>query len=88
MPFDPPVTVTSAVTNPVTSSEKVNVAVNASVELIAVGTPEIWTVGAAASHAAVAVAAVAGPVLAPSVAELAVTVTTTSVEPAGVTASA
>ena len=72
-------------TNSVTSSEKVKVAVNASVELIAEGTPEIWTVGAVASQVAVAVAAVDGPVLSPSVAELAVTVTTTLVESAGVT---
>ncbi len=87
VPFVPPVTVTSSVTNPVTSSENVNVAVSAAVELIFDGNPVIVTVGAAASQVAVSVAAAAGPVLAPSVAAPAATVTTTSTEPEGVTAS-
>ena len=87
-PFVPPVTVTSPVTNPVTDSENMNVAVNAAVELILGGTPVIATVGAVASQAAVADTADAGPVVPPpSVAEFAATVTTTSVEPEGVTAS-
>ena len=64
-----------------------NVAVSAVVELIAEGTPLIVTVGAAASHLAVAATADAGPVLAPSVAEFAPTETVRSVESVGVTAS-
>ena len=87
VPFVPPVTVTSPVSNPVTSSEKVNVAVNAAVELIFDGTPVIDTVGAAASQVAVAVTAEAGPVLAPSVAAPAATLTTTLDPLVGVTAS-
>ena len=86
-PFVPPVTVTSPVTNPVTSSENVNVAVSAAVELIFGGTPPISTVGAPTSHVAVAETADAGPVFRPSVAEFAATVTVTSAEPVGVTAS-
>ena len=54
-PFEPPVTVTSPVTKPVTSSEKVKVAVKASVALIASGTPVIVSVGAAVSTVKVAV---------------------------------
>ena len=88
VPFVPPVTVTSPVTNPVTSSENVNVAVNTAVELILGGTPVISTVGASASQVAVADTAVAGPLLRPSVAELAATVTVTLDPLAGVTASA
>ena len=86
-PFVPPVTVTSPVTNPVTSSENVNVTLSAAVELIFGGTPVISTVGAVASHVAVSVTADAGPVLVPSLAAFAATVTVTSVEPEGVTAS-
>ena len=55
VPFEPPVTVTSPVAKPVTSSEKVKVAVKASVALIASGTPVIVTVGAAVSTVKVAV---------------------------------
>ena len=87
VPFVPPVTVTSPVTNPVTASEKVNVAVSAAVESIVAGTPVIPTVGAAASQIAVADTVDAGPVLLPSVAESAATVTTTFAEPEGVTTS-
>ena len=84
----PPVTVTSPVTKSVTASENMNVAVSGEVELIFDGTPVIRTVGAVASHVAVALSALAGPVLPPpSVAEFAATVTTTSAEPAGVTNS-
>ena len=54
MPLVPPATVTSAVSKPVTSSEKVKVAVKASVALIASGTPVIATVGAAVSTVKVA----------------------------------
>ena len=57
VPFEPPVTVTSPVAKPVTSSEKVKVAVKAVVALIASGTPLIVTVGAAVSTVKVAVAA-------------------------------
>ena len=81
----PPVTVTSPVSNPVTSSEKVNVAVKAVMELILAGTPVIATVGAVASQIAVALTAVAGPVLKPSVAAFAATSTTTFTPPVGVT---
>ncbi len=49
VPFVPPVTVTSPVTNSVTASEKVNVAVSAAVELIFAGTPPISTVGLSSS---------------------------------------
>ncbi len=83
----PPATVTSPVTNPVTSSENVNVTLSAVVELIFAGTPPIVTVGAAASQTAVAVTADAGPVLRPSVAELAATSTVTFDPLVGVTAS-
>ena len=86
-PFVPPVTVTSPVTNSVTTSENANVAVNASVELITDGTPVIATVGTSASQTAVAVVAFGGPVLSPSVAELVSTVTTTFCPPTGVTPS-
>ena len=54
-PFEPPATVTSPVAKPVTSSEKVKVAVKASVALIASGTPVISSVGAAVSTVKVAV---------------------------------
>jgi hypothetical protein len=87
VPFVPPVTVTSPVANPVTDSLNVNVAVSAFVELIRLGTPVIVTVGADASQTAVAETADAGPVLAPSVAALAATVTTTFAVPDGVIAS-
>ncbi len=88
VPVPPPVTVTSPAAKPVTSSENVNVAVNGVREVILAGTPVIETVGAVASHSAVALTAKAGPVLPPpSVAASAATVTTTSAEPEGVTAS-
>ena len=45
----PPATFTSAFSKPVTSSEKVNVAVKSLVELIFPGTPLIATVGAVLS---------------------------------------
>ena len=54
-PLEPPVTVTSPVTKPVTSSEKVKVAVKAVVALIASGTPPMVSVGAAVSTVKVAV---------------------------------
>ena len=82
----PPVTATSPVTNSDTSSDHVNVAVNASVVLIAAGTP-IETVGTAASHVAVATSAEAGPALTPSVAAPCTTDTTTFDPPIGVTVS-
>ena len=63
MPFVPPVTVTSPFSNPVTSSEKVNFAVNSWVELTEAGTPVISSVGAVASFSAVLLTACAGPVL-------------------------
>ncbi len=85
-PAAPPVTVTSPIANPVTASENVNVAVSTVRELIFAGTPPISTVGAVASQVAVALTADAGPVLRPSVAASAATVTTTSAEPDGVTA--
>ena len=87
-PFVPPVTVTSPAANPVTSSDQLNVAVSAVLELIFGGTPAMETVGAVASQSAVAETAAAGPVLPPpSVAASAATVTTTSTAPVGVTAS-
>ena len=86
-PAVPPVTVMSVAANPVTSSEKTNSAVKAVVELIRAGTSLMVTVGRSASQVAVAVAALGGPVLTPSVAASAATVTTTFAEPVGVTAS-
>ena len=82
----PPVTVTSEASNPVTSSDQVNVTLRLFVELIAEGTPPITTVGAVASQVAVSLSADAGPVLPPpSVPTFAPTLTTTSVFPLGVT---
>ena len=79
-------TATSSASNPVTASENSKLAVKAAVELIPDGTPLISTVGAVASHAAVALTADAGPALpAPSCAAPAATVTVTSTVPAGVT---
>ena len=82
----PPLTSMSAVSNPVTSSEKVNVASRLAVALILGGTPPIVTVGASASQAAVLVTAAAGPVLRPSLAASCRTVTVTSSPSSGVTA--
>ena len=87
VPSVPPVTVTSAAVNPVTSSDHVNVTLSAVVVLIFDGTPPIVTVGAAPSHVAVALTAEAGPMLTPSVAEFAVTDTTTFDPLVGVTVS-
>ena len=86
-PRVPPVTVTSPMTNPVTASENSNSAVNGALELILAGTSLMLTVGAAASQVAKAETSLAGPVLRPSVAASAATVTTTSAPPVGVTAS-
>ena len=83
----PPVTVMSVAVNPVTASEKTNSAVKAVVELILGGTSLISRVGAATSQVAIFETALAGPVLRPSVAASAATVTTTLAEPVGVTAS-
>ena len=83
----PPATVTSAVSKPLTSSEKVKVAWNVAVELIFAGTPEIATVGATLSHVAVAVTSAAGVRFTPSVAASFGTVTTTFAPPAGVSTS-
>ena len=75
----PPLTVASPFTNPVTASEKMKFAVMTAVELMFAGTPVISTVGGLAiSQTAVAETADAGPVLRPSVAEFAFTVTVTS----------
>ena len=74
-------------TKSVTSSENSNVAVNALLELILAGTPVIATDGAAASHVAVALSALAGPRLRPSVAEFAFTSTVTFDPLVGVTTS-
>ena len=57
VPLVPPVTVTSAVTKSVTSSEKVKVTSRASAALIASGTPPIVTVGTDVSTVKVASAA-------------------------------
>ena len=57
VPFEPPVTVTSSVSKPVTSSEKVKETSRAVVALIASGTPPISSVGAAVSTVKVAAAA-------------------------------
>ena len=84
MPFVPPVTVTSPFSNPVTSSEKVNFAVNASTPTTSFGTP-ISSVGAVASHAAVACADTV--LLPPSRATSFRTDTVTSPVPDGVTTS-
>ena len=82
----PPVTVTSAVSNPVTFSDQSNVTLRLFVELIAVGTPPIITVGAVASQTAVSLSADAGPVLPPpSVPVFAATSTFTLALPSGVT---
>ena len=79
--------VMSSSSNPVTASEKTNSALKAVVELIFAGTPWIVTVKTVASQVAVADTAKAGPVLRPSVTELAATSTVTSAPPVGVTAS-
>ena len=84
MPSD---TETSPVSNPVTSSEKVKVAVKFVVELILSGTSLIATVGAAASQVAVAETADFGPVLRPSVTASAATVMVTFDPLVGVTFS-
>ena len=87
MPLVPPLTVTSPVSNPLTSSEKVKVAWNVAVELIVLGTPEIATVGASPSQTAVSDTAAVGALLTPSVTAFAGTVTITSASPSGVTTS-
>ena len=84
VPFAPPVTVTSSVTNPVTSSLNVNVAVSRSLPLILSGRPVMVSVGTTASQTAVAVTADTGPSLTPSVAASAGTLTSTSAVPDGV----
>ena len=86
-PLAPPSTITSAASKPVTSSEKVNITVKLTVELIFPGTPSIVSSGATASHSAVTTSSCTGPVFTPSVAEPAFTVTVTSFEPSGVTTS-
>ena len=50
VPFVPPVTVTSPVTKPVTSSDHVNVTLSAVVVLIAEGNPPISTAGESQVH--------------------------------------
>ena len=86
-PAEPPSTVTSSVLKPVTPSEKVKVAVNDAVLPMAAGTPVIDSVGGVASHVALADTALAGPVRPLPVAAPALTVTTASEPPAGVTTS-
>ena len=71
----PPVTVTSSVVKPVTASLKVNVAVSSLVALILSEMPVMDSVGTMPSQVAVALSALVGPVLRPSVALLAATVT-------------
>ena len=63
------------------------VAVKFVVEFMLAGTSEMVTVGPVSSQVAVAETAEDGPVLKPSVAASAATVTTTSAEPSGVTSS-
>ena len=88
VPSVPPVMVMSVAANPVTASEKTNSAVKAVTELILGGTSLIVRAGAVASQMAVAVTSEAGPVSpSTSAAASAATVTTTSLEPSGVTAS-
>ena len=83
----PPDIVTSVASNPVTSSEKMNVTVNGAVVLIFSGTP-IATVGAAVSQVAVSFTADSGPLLPPSsVAASFATVTVTPSPSLGVTTS-
>ena len=84
VPLVPPVTVISFVSNSVTSSVNVKVAVSSAVELILDGRPVIVTSGVASSQTAVTVSGSAGPVFKPSVAVFAPTVTTTSADPFGV----
>ena len=77
----------SPTAKPVTVSPKVNVAVNTA--LLFDGTPPIVSVGAVASHFAVAETSAAGPVLPePSLAAPAATVIFTSSVPPGDTTSA
>ena len=84
VPLVPPDTETSPVSKPVTSSEKVKVAVKAVVEAILAGTSEIVTVGAVASQVAVADTVLAGPLLPrPSITEFAAILITTSSDPFG-----
>ena len=87
-PFAPPVTLTSGVSNPVTTSEKVNVAVRLAVEELKVPGPLIESVGLEASQTAVAETGILGPIIVASsaaVAEFAATSTVRSIPWVGVT---
>ena len=83
----PPVTSTSPVTNSVTVSENVKVAVSPAVERIFSGKPVMVTDGAESSHIPVNETSLVGPLFTPSDAEDSTTTTTTSAFPDGVMTS-
>ena len=82
----PPMTVTSSAPNPVTGSEKVNVAVNVDAELIAAGTVMV-SVGAVASFSTIVLTATAGAALPAALAASSSTINVTSTLRKGVTSS-